>query len=129
MPETRQAQPPIRVLLVDDHFAMRLGLRATLHGATGIDVVGEARSGEEALVLAGSLAPDVVVMDVSMTGLGGIEATRQIRAAHPAIRVIGMSMYDERDAGDAMRQAGAVAYVKKTEARACLVETIRQHGR
>lgn len=118
----------IRVLVVDDHFAMRLGLRATLHGAAGIEVVGEAKSGDEAVELAGRLLPDVVLMDVSMSGLGGIEATRLIHAGHPAIRIIGMSMYDECEAGDAMRAAGAVDYLNKAEVRSRLVEAIRLHA-
>jgi DNA-binding NarL/FixJ family response regulator len=119
----------IRVLLVDDHVAMRLALRATLHGADGIEVVGEAHNGEKAVELAGRLAPDVVLMDVSMPGLGGMEATRLIRKARPDIRVIGMSMYDERVAGVAMLEAGAVSFLKKTEVRAKLVDAIRIHGR
>jgi CheY-like chemotaxis protein len=104
------------VLLVDDHRMMRAGLRSLLETGAGIEVVGEASSGHAALSLARSLLPDIVVMDVAMPGMSGIEATRLIRAENGRMRVIAISTYSEQSYVDSMRGAGACDYVLKSEA-------------
>jgi CheY-like chemotaxis protein len=108
--------PPIRVLLVDDHAMFRKGLLKLLERYQDLEIVGEANDGEEAVVLAARLMPDVVIMDNNMPKLNGIEATRQIRRALPAIQVIGLSMHDGKEIRAAMLEAGAVDYLQKTGA-------------
>lgn len=106
--------PRIRVLLVDDHAVVRQGLSMMLSKEPDIEVVGEAQDGWQALELAKRLAPDVVLMDISMPGLNGIEATRIICAELPDTRVLGLSMlYEEGESSEAFRAAGAVGFVSK----------------
>jgi len=106
----------IRVLLVDDHELMREGLRAILERESDIEVVGEASSGREAVAKADSLGPDVVIMDVAMKDMNGIEATRQIHAAHGGVKVVALSSYSDRRYVSAILTAGASAYVLKANA-------------
>jgi two-component system NarL family response regulator len=103
----------IRVLLVDDHALMRQGLRAILEGERDMQVVGEAGDGRAALKLVEELAPDLVVMDVGMRELNGIDATRQILASHPGVRVIALSTHSNRHYVLGMLEAGASGYVLK----------------
>jgi CheY-like chemotaxis protein len=103
----------IRVLLVDDHMIVRQGLARLLQSEDDIEVAGEAADGQSAVELARQLLPDVVVMDVSMPVMSGIEATRIITAELPFVKVIGLSIYHEADTAAAMREAGAVAYLNK----------------
>ena len=91
----------------------------------GIEVVGQAEDGLSALEMAEMLCPDIVVMDVSMPRLDGLEATRRLKAVFPGINVIGLSMHTETDMANSMRQAGAVAYLSKGGPAADLVEAIR----
>ena len=121
----------IRVVLADDHRMMREGLRLILGQAPGVEVVGEAENGRQAVALAGTLTPDLVVMDIGMQDLNGIEATRQIKAGYPAIRVIGLSMYTDKRYVLGMLEAGASGYVLKSAAVAELVRAIEevQQGR
>ncbi|HEU4430457.1 MAG TPA: response regulator transcription factor [Myxococcota bacterium] len=105
-----------RVLLVDDHELMRQGLRSILERDETVLVVGEAASGREAVELATTLAPDVVVMDVAMKELNGIDATRQIRAACPAVKVIALSSHSDSRYVSAILDAGACGYVLKANA-------------
>jgi len=106
----------IRVLLVDDHELMRQGLRSILERDEQVEVVGEAAAGDEAVGLARSLRPDVVLMDVAMKGVNGIEATRQIRAECPATRVLALSSHADSRYVSAMLDAGACGYVLKANA-------------
>ena len=85
----------LRLLIVDDHAMFRDGLRAVLEHADDMELVGEAGDGETAITLAAELQPDIVLMDLHMPGLGGIEATRIITAAHPRIKIIALSMYQD----------------------------------
>ncbi len=106
--------PALRVLLVDDHDVVRQGLAALLREAPGIELVGEAPDGREAVNLADDLHPDVVIMDVSMPLMSGEEATRQIKTLLPQTRVIALSMYDEAEKKEKMFEAGAEGYILKT---------------
>lgn len=115
----------LRVLLVDDHRLMREGLQALLEEQANIDVVGQAGNGLEAVQLVDQLRPDVVVMDVLMPVMDGVEAARQIKAKHPEIRIVGLSMFDEADMASKMLQAGAATYVPKAGPSSELIAAIR----
>lgn len=115
----------LRVLLVDDHRIVRKGVRALLTSRFDIDVVGEAASGEEAMEQVSQLNPHVVLMDVDMPGIGGIEATRRITSLHPDLRVIGLSLHEEEGVIDAMFEAGASRYVLKDASPEKLMGAIR----
>ena len=105
---------PIRVLLVDDHAMIRQALRSYLSTYySDIEVVGEAGSGEEALQAVQMLSPSVVVMDINMPGLNGIEATARIKVTHPRVRIVGLSMSVDEDYQYAMIAAGASALISK----------------
>jgi CheY-like chemotaxis protein len=119
------ATSPIRVLLVDDHRIVREGLAQLLNGTPGIKVVGEAEDGYEAIDLARRLKPDVVVMDVSMPRMTGIEATRLIKADLPECCIIGLSMHDSAEMETSMREAGASVYLAKDGPSEVLINTIR----
>lgn len=115
----------IRVLLVDDHALVRTGNALVLEATDDLEVVGEAGTGEEAVALTASLRPDVVLMDVRMPGMGGIEATRQITAAHPATRVIVLTTFDLDQYAYGSLRAGASAYLLKTSTADQLTDAIR----
>jgi DNA-binding NarL/FixJ family response regulator len=118
----------IRVLLVDDHAILREGLASLLQRYDDIEVVGEGEDGLVGVELAHRLHPDVVVMDLSMPRLNGIEATRRIAAELPGVRVVGLSMHEEEYGLSAMRRAGAVACVVKAGPPDDLVTAIRSAG-
>lgn len=119
------ARQKIRVLVADDHTVVRQGLTNLLQRETGVEVIGQASDGQEALEKARRLQPDVILMDFSMPRMNGLEATRAIHAELPEIGVIGLSMYDEADRAKAMMDVGAAAYVTKSGEFAKLVETVR----
>ena len=119
----------IRVLLADDHPVVRSGIRAELDGADGIEVVGEASSGGEALRLVEELRPDVLVSDVVMPGMDGVEATRILRESFPDLRILGLSAYDDNEYVFGLLSAGAMGYVLKEEALDTIVEAIRAASR
>jgi signal transduction histidine kinase/ActR/RegA family two-component response regulator len=120
---------PIRVLLADDHAVMRQSLALMLGQERDIEIVGEAQDGAEAVELADTLKPDVILMDISMPGMNGVDATRIIRGAHPEICVIGLSMYEEGECSQAIRSAGAADYVTKSAPKAHLIAAIRDRMR
>jgi DNA-binding NarL/FixJ family response regulator len=104
----------IRVLIADDHPVFRYGLRALLTSeATLMEVVGEATTGEEAVTLATQCLPDVILMDVNMPGLNGIEATRRILAATPQVGILMLTMFDDDESVFAAMRAGARGYLLK----------------
>jgi DNA-binding NarL/FixJ family response regulator len=102
----------IRILIADDHPVFRFGLRALLNATPDTEVVGEGTSGEEILTLADSVQPDVILMDINMPGVNGIEATRRIRETNPDIRILMVTMLEDDSVFAAMR-AGARGYVVK----------------
>ena len=103
----------VKVLLVDDHALMREGVRAMLAKADGIEVVGEAGDGETAVTLAGRLRPDVVMMDLDMKGIGGLEATRRILRQHDQTRIIILSIHMTEPYPTQALEAGALGYMSK----------------
>lgn len=113
-----------RILLVDDHQMVREGLRAILEKDGAFSVVGEAGDGREAIRLAQKLRPDVVVMDVAMRDMNGIEATRQIRSLVPSARIVALSSHSDRRYVKAVLDAGASGYVLKANAYEQLVRAI-----
>jgi len=116
----------IRVLIADDHAVVRAGLRLLLDAAEGIEVVGEAGSGEEAVRLTRSVKPDVVLMDVVMPGMSGIEATRPALDAAPEAKVLVLSMQDDPNYVREAFEAGASGYVLKEAADSEVVQAVRE---
>lgn len=116
----------IRVLLADDHAILRSGLRLLLTSEPDIEVVGEAGNGEEAIRLTSELQPDMVLMDISMPGLGGIEATARIKERWPATRVLILTMHENEEYLFRTIHAGGSGYVLKKSADTELVSAIRQ---
>jgi len=121
--------PEIRLLLVDDHAILTAGLRALLGYHDDIEIVGEAGNGTEALELVGELRPDVVLMDIAMPGLNGIEATRLIREQYPHTRVLVLSQHGERQYVFAVLQAGATGYILKRALGSDLLGALRAVAR
>lgn len=115
----------ISIILVDDHVIMRDGLRRLLEGESDIEVVGEANNGREAVKISIEKNPDIVVMDVAMQDMNGIEATRQIKKENPNIKIIALSMHSERQIVVGIFRAGASGYLLKDSTSAELVEAIR----
>jgi len=124
--QTSTTPNKIRVVLVDDHAILREGLASLLQRYTDIEVVGEAEDGQAAIEVAHLLHPDVVVMDLSMPRLNGIEATRKIVSELPGVRVVALSMHEEEYGMSAMRRAGAVQCVIKAGPPDDLVTAIRR---
>jgi two-component system response regulator DegU len=118
----------IRVLLVDDHAVLRDGLRSLLSLQEDIEVVAEAGDGQEAIVCAGQYRPDVVVMDIAMPHMNGLEATRQILARYPGTRVLVLSQHDDERYVLPCCQVGASGYLLKSAAADELVKAIRIIG-
>ncbi|HMK85109.1 MAG TPA: response regulator transcription factor [Steroidobacteraceae bacterium] len=114
----------IRVLLVDDHAVVRTGFRLLLQSHADIDVVGEADSGEAACQRYAELAPDVVVMDIAMPGMGGLEALRRIRARDREARVLALSAHDDPMHARRSLQEGALGFLSKRGAPEALLEAI-----
>jgi DNA-binding NarL/FixJ family response regulator len=115
----------IRVLIADDHPHFRKGLRALLSSATDLEVVAEAGDGERVISLATELQPDVIIMDLHMPGVGGIEATRRILRSSPHISVLVLSMFEDDDSIFAALQAGARGYLLKGALKAEILRAIR----
>jgi DNA-binding NarL/FixJ family response regulator len=112
---TRETSP-VRVLLVDDHPVLRAGLRLVLTAGDGVEVVGEAETGREAIRLAADLVPDVAVVDLGLPDISGLDVTRAIRASLPSIRILIVTMHDEEEYVLGVLEAGADGYLLKQSA-------------
>jgi DNA-binding NarL/FixJ family response regulator len=126
MPDKQDRPDSIRVLMVDDHAILRDGLRSLLERQPGILVVGEASSGEEALEQVAALEPDVVLMDLAMPGMNGLEATQHLRQSHPKVKVLILTQHDDREYIAPALQAGATGYVLKRSGGREVVNAIHQ---
>jgi two-component system response regulator NreC len=115
----------IHILIADDHTLLRNGICAILKDEQGMLIVGEANDGREAVRLAGQLKPNVVLMDIAMPLLNGLEATRQIKREHPEINVLVLTMYDNEEYFRKMLEVGASGYIIKRAAATELVSAIR----
>ncbi|MCP5305169.1 MAG: response regulator transcription factor [Chromatiaceae bacterium] len=114
-----------RIMIVDDHKILREGLRKLIGDAGGFEVVGEASNGREAVRLAKQLNPEIVIMDVAMSEMNGIEATRQLVAARPEVRVLALSMHSDSRFVRQMLEAGALGYLLKENAFEEIVTALR----
>lgn len=115
----------MKLMLVDDHAIVRMGFVMLLSSCVDMQVVAEAASGEEACSLYAKVAPDIVVMDISMAGIGGIEATRRLCARDPRARVLALSAHEDNCHPRRALQAGARGYLSKRSAPEALVEALR----
>lgn len=115
----------IKILVVDDHDLVRTGISRMLADVSGLQIVGEAASGEEALKMARELEPEVVLMDVKMPGIGGLEATRKLQRTNPEVRVIAVTVCEEEPFPSRLLQAGASGYITKGAALDEMVKAIR----
>ncbi len=115
----------LRVLIADDHAAVRQALIRSFQQEADIEIVGEAEDGCSAVDMAGQLAPDVVIMDITMPRLDGIGATRQISEQHPAVKVVGLSVHASKPYVSRMLAAGAAGYIVKDEDFDELVKAVR----
>jgi len=113
-----------RILLVDDHKVMRQGLTHLIKDKPDTEIVGEAANGRQAIEQVRQLKPNVVLMDISMPKMDGIEATRVIKSEYPDIKIIGLSMHDDEQVIEAMLKAGAESFVPKTASSAKILKTI-----
>jgi DNA-binding NarL/FixJ family response regulator len=126
IPRMLVASGPKKVVLVDDDPDVLRGLRWLIEDRTALTVVGEARTGRSAVQVVDSTQPDVVVIDVKLPDLDGIEATRKIRAAHPEVRVVSYSSPEDDATGSIMRRAGASAQLVKGDSPETIVRTISE---
>jgi signal transduction histidine kinase/CheY-like chemotaxis protein len=115
----------IKVLIVDDHRFLREGVKALLAEESDLEVIGEAEDGREALEAVRRVEPDVVLLDVAMPVMDGIETARRLRQEHPRLRIIGLSTFSQDDMGERMREAGADSYLSKSDPSADLVAAVR----
>ena len=115
----------IKILIVDDHAIMRDGIRALIDPHDDIEIVGEASEGKEAVEKAQELAPDVVVMDISMAGMDGLEATRRIRKKNPQAKILILTQHDDREYILSAIKAGAIGFVPKKALGPELISAIR----
>jgi two-component system response regulator NreC len=116
---------PIKILLVDDHDVVRTGLRSFLSGQADVLVAAEARNGEEALLRADELRPDLVIMDITMPGMDGLEATRKLKARQPECLVLALTVHEDKQYFMEMLAAGASGYITKQAAADDLMAAIR----
>ncbi len=115
----------IRLLLVDDHAVVRSGLKMLLAGEADVEIVGEAGSGSEAVTRAGSARPDVILMDIGLPDMSGIEAARQIKSNYPDISIVALTIHEDEEYFFKMLEAGASGYVPKRAAPEELLTAIR----
>ena len=120
-----RATKRIKVLIVDDHWVVRDGIKSVLELQTDIEVIGQAENGKDALEKVGNLSPDIVIMDIVMPEMNGLEATKQIYNKYPQTRVVMLSQYDDEENILAAEQIGAYGFIPKRAASAQLVNAIR----
>ncbi len=116
---------PLRILLIDDHAVVREGLKALINAQEGMEVVGETGDGRSGLALAVSLRPDVAIVDVSMPGLGGAQATEALKGADPGLKVLALTVHEDKGYLRLMLEAGASGYALKRAAADELIHAIR----
>ena len=119
----------IRVVLVDDHQLVRTGIRRVLFDAEGVEVVGEADSGEQALEVTRQLRPDVVLMDVHMPGIGGLEATRKLLRIDPKLKILALTVFGNEPYPSRLLEAGALGYLTKDCSAQDMLSAIRMVAR
>jgi len=119
---------PLRVLIADDHPLFRKGMRALLTATAGTEVIGEATTGQEAIELAAALQPDVILMDLQMPGINGIEATRQILHTSPHIRILVVTLFEDDASIFSALRAGARGYILKDAQEEEMLRAIRAVG-
>ena len=117
--------PGIRMVLADDHELVRAGIRSVLRHTSDIEIVGEAGDGKEALRLVERLNPDILLTDIAMPGLNGLELTRELANSFPKVRVVILSVYSDQEHVYLARRAGAAGYLSKTAPREELALAIR----
>ena len=115
----------MKVMLVDDHAVVRMGFKLLLQACADIEVVAEADSGEAACQMVESALPDVVVMDIAMAGMGGIEAIKRLLAKNPKLRILALSAHEDTSHPKRALQAGALGYLSKRSAPEVLIDAIR----
>ena len=120
---------PIRILIADDHGLLRAGLRALLNGEPDLEVVGEAADGDEAMRLARTVQPDIVLMDIHMPGCGGIEATRRLKVLRPDVLVLILTVHEEKSLLQEAIRAGAAGYIIKRAVESELINAIHAISR
>lgn len=118
-----------RILIADDHVLVREGIRALLSLHEDVEVVGEASDGSEAIKLASKLSPDIILMDISMPGLGGLEATLEIKKANPEAKILVLSQYDDKEYVSRFLKAGVSGYILKKAVGDELMTAIRAVAR
>jgi len=116
---------PIRILIVDDHGVIRAGLRALLSAESDLEVIGEAANGSEALRLAEVLQPDLILLDINMPGLDGIEVTRRLKKIRPSLKVLMLTFHEDESLLQEAIQAGAAGYIIKRAIESELIYAIR----
>lgn len=119
----------IKVVVADDHAIVREGVRMILGQEQDIEVVGEAGDGQQAIDLVEALGPQVVIMDISMPGVGGIEATQRLKTSHPQVQVLALTMHEDETYVFQLLRAGAAGYVLKRAAAQDLVQAVRAAAR
>ena len=115
----------IRVLIADDHQMFIDGLRSLLDGSEDISVVGEASNGQQVVQLCDQQEVDIVIMDINMPEMDGIQATRELVRKHPSIKILGLSMYNDREYISDILKAGALGYILKNTGKETLINAIR----
>ncbi len=116
---------PISLLIVDDHLILRSGLRLLLESETSIEIIAEASSAEEALELAATKQPDVILMDIQLPGINGIEATRRIKAQNPRTQIVMLTMFQDDDSVFAAIRSGAQGYLLKGATQEEIIQAVR----
>lgn len=119
-------QPVIKVLVVDDHQVVRDGLKLMLSVSPGLECIGQAENGEDAVQLCSELKPDVILMDLIMPKMGGVAATRIIRQLHPTVQVVALTSFDEKDLVKGALRAGAISYLLKNASMETISDSIRK---